>query len=181
MFGGTGRWIKPFCMTLPDFAPVCTQWRQLNQWSATVLPSYSPDLAPSDFKLSGNLTDSLRRHRFANDEPKHSMFQDFWRFNKCTRPAYDVWRDIGNILLIMKHTFAFVPVIIESMADYSWKWHHVIKHGGWSQRPLPKVNKPLPPPQQSNDNLNLNGLSHGFVYNSWPLFTFRDVICKQIW
>jgi len=123
LFGRTGRWIKSFCMALSDFTPVCTQRRQLNQWSATVLPyfPYSPDLAPSDFNRSGNLTDAFRRHRFAGDEPKHSMFQDFWRFNKFTRPAYDVWRDIGNSVLIMKYTFAFVPVIIESMADYSQK------------------------------------------------------------
>ena len=26
---------------------------------------------------------------------------------------------------------------------------HVNKHGGWGQRPLPEVNKPIPPPLQS--------------------------------
>jgi hypothetical protein len=56
----------------------------LNQWSATVLPylPYSPDLAPSDFNLSGNLTDAFRRHRFADDELKHSMFEEFRRFKE---------------------------------------------------------------------------------------------------
>ena len=28
---------------------------------------------------------------------------------------------------------------------------HVNKHGGWSQRPLPEVNKPILPPLQSED------------------------------
>jgi hypothetical protein len=69
-------------MTLPDFTPVCTQRRQLNQWSATVHLPYSPDLTPSDFNLSGNLKDAFRRQRFADDEPEHGMFEEFRRFNR---------------------------------------------------------------------------------------------------
>ena len=130
-FGLTGRRIKS-CMIIPDLTPVRTQRRQLKQWSATVLHlPCSPDLAPSNFNLSGNLKDAYRRHRFAdNDEPKHSMFEELWHFNKFTWPAYDVWRDIGK----SREHGSLPPKVTPD----------VNKHISWSQRPLLELNKPLP-------------------------------------
>ena len=52
--------------------------QQLN-WEVLEHPAYSPDLAPSDFHLSGPLKNALRCHRFAADDEVKEVVHDWLR------------------------------------------------------------------------------------------------------
>jgi hypothetical protein len=52
-------------------------------WTFFPHPSYSHDLAPSDFHLFGALKDAVRGRRFAEDgEMKHNVREEHRRFSK---------------------------------------------------------------------------------------------------
>jgi hypothetical protein len=53
------------------------------EWNVLPHPSYSPDLAPSDFHRFGPLTDTLGGSSFAdNDELEHNVREKLRRFRK---------------------------------------------------------------------------------------------------
>jgi hypothetical protein len=66
-------------------------------WTVLLRPSYSRDLAPSNFQLFGPLKDILRERHFADHyELKHRVCEDFRRLSKnfyatCIQRLSKLW------------------------------------------------------------------------------------------